>query len=388
VEEKQYKDLYINSRPKRLDDVYGQDLVVKALKKEQKSKSHSKATFFQAPSGLGKTTLAKIKAMSIACKNLNDEGEPCSNCPTCKAIIDENWDRDVMYINGTNMSAEDVRKVLDGFKQTAAFRDAAKVLIIDETQDLSPEAINTLLQVTESNRKGQYYILTAMDKLKGKLAIALESRCKKWKLKVPSVQELYLYLVKMVKDHNFMKEFTDQKVFDTFMKEGLETIAQNCDYSYRMAIQMLEQCISGALYTKEDIKKTLDLNTYEDMNIMMIDLANGKITPTVISTITGKEYQSSFGLISKIIGDAAVIKACGTLGFSDDEKWKEKGPRDLANAPFFTEIRDAMISITKSQNGYLQRGLWEMEMSKLVEIVSKNGITSSSPAQARRRPVS
>jgi DNA polymerase III subunit gamma/tau len=387
----EYDNWSILDRPTDFDQVLGQDAIVKALKREQKDGRWSKSYLFQGNFGSGKTTLAKIIAMNLACKNKDEHNRPCGTCPSCLAVKNETWDRDVVYINGTDMSAEDVRRLLDGFKMTGAFRDAAKVLICDETQDLSPEATNTLLQITESPRKGQFFILTAMDKLKGKLAGALESRCERWKMKVPKVQDIYLYLVEIAKAHHINEEFTDQAAFDLFMKEGLELIAQNCDYSYRRAIMMIQQCVKGRLFTKEEIKDTLDLELEEDMIRTITELANGQITPTVIATITGKEYQNSFGLISKIVGDAAVYKACGTLGYEAEERWKEQGARNLAAAEHFSAVKDTMIKIATQTSGYLPRGLWEMEMSNLVEAVSKKGPvglreekTETSP---RRRPV-
>jgi DNA polymerase III gamma/tau subunit len=370
-----YSDWYIYDRPTKLDEVYGQDSVIKALRSDQKTGKWSKAYFFQGQYGSGKTTIAKIVALNLACKSKDSKtNEPCLECPSCRAIIEETWDRDAIYINGTQMSADDVRKVLEGFKSSGAFRDAAKVLICDETQDLSPEATNSLLQITENPRKGFFFLFTAMDKLKGKLGGALESRCKKWKLKTPSVSEIYLYLLGLAKRHQINEEFTDQAQFDSFMKEGLELISQNCEYSLRKASQMLEQCVSGRLFTKEDMKAALDVELEEDMILTITDLANGKITPTVVSTITGKEYNNSLGLISKILGDASVLKACGTLGFVEEERWKERSSKALADAPHFDAVRDTILDLQRSSSGYIPRGLWEMQMSKLVERVKTSDL--------------
>jgi len=383
----------VKYRPRTFSEVVGQEAIVKALVKDQRSDDWSKAYMFTGPFGSGKTTLAKLIAESLVCKNRNERGEPCLECPSCRAIIDETWDRDCVYINGTSSSAEDVRRIIEAFRMTGAMRDRNKVMIIDETQGLSPEALNSLLQVVESPRGGQYFVLNAMSKLKGKDAGALESRCRKWKMKIPTVKDVYLYLVDLCKVNDVKSKFQSQGEFDTFMTEGLETIAQNCDYSYREAIQMLDQCVDAELFTKEGIKSTLDVESYEDMMRTVTDLANGNITPTVVATITGKEYQNSFGLISKILGDAAVVRACGTLGYTDEEKWKERGPRELASSPNFEAVMETMMDIAGSTSGYLPRGLWEMKMSKLVEKVKgPQKLRESEPPEGvteapKRRPV-
>ena len=55
-------------RPKTLDEVRGQDQIVKDLKRRQKEDTWPKAMLFQGPFGTGKTTLAQIvAAMMEAC---------------------------------------------------------------------------------------------------------------------------------------------------------------------------------------------------------------------------------------------------------------------------------------------------------------------------------
>jgi DNA polymerase-3 subunit gamma/tau len=367
-----YNDWYIADRPRSLDQVFGQDAIVKSLKQDLKNDQYSKAYMFMGTFGSGKSTLAKIVAMNIACKN----GDPkthqaCGVCPSCRAVLDETYDRDVVYVNGTSMSAEDVRIIVDQFKQTMAFRDRAKVMIVDEIQDLSPEALNSILQVTESPRKGIHFIFAAMDKLKGKLGGALESRCKKWKLKVPKVDDLYEYLFNLVKSHEIHKEFTDQELFNNFISPDgvLRMIAENCEYSYRKAIQLLEQVTMGRLFTKEEAKSALDLELYEDVLKTLIDLANSKITNVVIDTISGPNYDKDLMLISKIIGDAAIIKECGQLYTESEEKWKEQQPRLLSEAPYFDIVRDGVISIIEKRQGYTPRGVWECGMAEIVRKV-------------------
>jgi DNA polymerase III delta prime subunit len=336
--------------------------------------------------GTGKTTLAKIIAMNLACKNIDPKThQPCGECPSCRAVLNETWDRDVVYINGTNASADDVRMLLDGFRATMAFRDRNKVLIVDETQDLSPAALNTLLEISESPRRAQYLILNAMGKLSGKYGGALESRGKKWKMREPSLEDVYLYLITIAATKGLVDpktaKSTDKSIPDEFWFAPLRRIVENSEYSYRKAIQLLEQAIVGNLWTVAELDEALDFGSYDEMIQTVIDLASGRITDTVLDTITGAKYQDDFALIYKIVSDAEVVRVMGKLSNDSADAWKAKQPRALASSPCFTDVRDSFISLARIGGGYLKRGDWQITMSQLVEkIKSSSSSFSAEPS--------
>ena len=87
------------------------------------------------------------------------------------------------------MSAQDVRDAVEKFTATRAIRDRNKVIICDEAQALSKEAVEAFLTVTQNPKPGFYFIFTAMSKLQGTKAGALQSRCKVWKMKTPQVDD-------------------------------------------------------------------------------------------------------------------------------------------------------------------------------------------------------
>ncbi len=148
------------------------------------------------------------------------------------------------------------------------------MLIIDEAQALTPKGISVLLKVLESPRKGQYTILTAMDKLQGSAAKAMESRCKKWNMRTPSPVEIYGGLADFVKTHNDLIDLKEAPV--DFWTNGLKLIADNAEGSFRKALQLLEQCYKGRLFELNEIKQTFDLTTQEDIYTLLADLSHGR----------------------------------------------------------------------------------------------------------------
>jgi DNA polymerase III gamma/tau subunit len=387
-----YNDWYIKDRPTSFDQVVGQTPIVKYYKNCQKTDSWPKVSFFMGKFGLGKSTLAKIIAMNLACKSRDEKThEPCGVCPSCRSIIDETWDRDVLNLNGTKMSAQDIRDALAGFKATLAFRDRNKVLIIDETQDLSPEGVNSILELAEAPGKGQYIILNAMGKLKGSLGGALESRTKKWKLREPPLDEVYLYLIQIAAQKGLVDPKTgksiDKKIPDEFWLEPLRRVVENSENSYRKAIQLLEQAIDGELWTVKELNETLDFGSYDEMLTTVEKLSMGHIDETVLDTITGSKYQDDFNLIYKIVSDAEVCRVIGRLSSDDSQAWKARQPKQLAASRHFPLVRDTMVEIARRANGFLRRGDWQICMSQLVERIrtaDPPGVTETPKAVARR----
>lgn len=372
-----FGDWFIVNSPKTIDDIYGQPTIVKAIKAMQKSGTYSKSTFFQGQFGSGKTAIAKILAKSIACKHKNANGEPCNECETCQAIDTEKYGRDVIYLNAEEMSADDVREALDKGLKFPPVRDAAKVFIVDETQSLSKEAVEAFLTATQSPRQGYFFIFTAMDKLKGGKAGALQSRCKVWKMKTPTVQDVYMYLAKVCQTRGLTKDIAIPK---DFFGEGLQFIAQNSEYSFRKAIQMLEQCYTSQIFTKEEMKDTFNIVSYEDACAALIDIANGETTEVAWSTIDGSDYQDKFPLMLKIIGDARSIKAFGLQYIDSDEKWKWDQAIKLSTAKYFDSLCDGFMEL--AGKAYISRGEWKIVCSKIIEKAHSSSIVKT----GRSRP--
>lgn len=374
IEEKDFGDWFITDAPHTLDDIYGQDVIVRYLKAKQKSGVYDKSTFFQGGFGSGKTAIAKILAKSIACKNKNENGEPCDVCPTCKAVDDETYNRDVIYMNAEDLGAQEVRDKIHDVMQFPATRDAAKVVICDEAQALSKEGVEAFLQATQSPKKGYFFIFTAMDKLKGGKAGALQSRCKVFKMKMPTIDEMYQYLGKMCIKKGLTK---DASVPREFFTEGLQFIAQGSEYSFRKAISLLEQCYTGRIFTVDEMKSLLDVVPIDDAVRALNDIANGKKTKLVWDVLTDTDYNDKFSLMLAIIGDASLMKQFGEMYVEQEEKWKWRDKVALSKAPYFDDLKNGFMML--ANKAYLTRGEWKIVCS---DILSKAGAVQA-PARLR-----
>src|SRR5437660_12553527 len=78
--------LYLKWRPKRFEDVVGQEHVTRTLRNAVRLGRPSHAYLFTGPRGTGKTTVARILYRAVNCDQTH-EGDPCNACALCRAAM-------------------------------------------------------------------------------------------------------------------------------------------------------------------------------------------------------------------------------------------------------------------------------------------------------------
>ena len=157
--------LYLKYRPTSLKEVVGQPVVVSALRSVL-SKGLGHAFLFIGPSGVGKTTLARIVAAKLG------------------AI-----DRDIVEVDAaTNTGIDDMRRVAETLLYRPLGGGAAKVLIIDECHALSKAAWQSMLKVLEEPPTWAYWCLCTTEG--AKVPETIRTRCVQFQLKPLSRDDL------------------------------------------------------------------------------------------------------------------------------------------------------------------------------------------------------
>ena len=81
IEETEYRVLARKYRPKNFKDLIGQETLVRILINSINKNRIAHAYLLTGVRGIGKTTTARLMAMSLNCENrTNDSCEPCNNC--------------------------------------------------------------------------------------------------------------------------------------------------------------------------------------------------------------------------------------------------------------------------------------------------------------------
>lgn len=276
----------ITKRPQKLDDLYGQDEVVNYFKNiKQSNKPIPNAIWLGGKFGCGKTTIAKIIAKTIQCKNKDADGNPCGECVSCKSIENETWGRNtVMFNGGTNGTIDEVRKLVDNVNYPPMI-DGNWVMMIEEAQELSADAVQALLKTIESPRNNVYFIFTSMEEDAKKLAKfdALISRCGvEFKLNTATVMDVMFYLRHILETENLWSTIPS-----SFKMEGLKLIATNCKQSYREALKKLQLCVNANLYDINQISAQFGITKEGDISTALNDLVSGRWTDVVDETFIG-----------------------------------------------------------------------------------------------------
>ena len=125
-----YQALYRKYRPRRFEDVVGQDHITRTLRRQVETGRTGHAYIFVGTRGTGKTTCAKILSKALNCRHPVN-GDPCNECDACRGIDSGNI-LDVIEIDAaSNGTVEDIRALRDAANYIPS--DVKKrVYILDE----------------------------------------------------------------------------------------------------------------------------------------------------------------------------------------------------------------------------------------------------------------
>jgi DNA polymerase-3 subunit gamma/tau len=224
-----YKALYRTYRPKDFEEIAGQEHITRTFKNALKNNKIAHAYLFSGPRGTGKTSIAKIIAKAVNCKQA-PVSNPCNECDICKGI-DNNTISDVIEIDAaSNNGVDEIREIRDKVKYLPGV-STYKVYIIDEVHMLSQGAFNALLKTLEEPPKHVIFILATTEP--HKIPATIHSRCQRFDFRGVSVPEMIIR----------MNTIIDNEAI-AISQEAVKVIAESAEGGMRDAISLLDQVVS------------------------------------------------------------------------------------------------------------------------------------------------
>lgn len=235
-------------RPQTFEQVIKQDHVTRTLTNAISAGRVAHAILFSGPRGTGKTTVARILAKAMNCKN-GPVPVPCNECRSCREITAGSA-VDVFEIDGaSNNSVDQIRELRENVKYMPA-HSLYKIYIIDEVHMLSIAAFNALLKTLEEPPPHVMFIFATTEPRK--IPITILSRCQRHDFRRIDVESISKQMGMLC-----TKEGVE------IATDSLAIIAREAGGSMRDGLSLLDHvisCTQGAITHKQilDILGVID----------------------------------------------------------------------------------------------------------------------------------
>jgi len=327
--------LYRKWRPLTFDDVCGQDPVTTALRTQVQTGRLSHAYLFTGTRGTGKTTCAKILARAACCEH-PVEGNPCNQCPSCRAAL-EGSALDITEIDAaSNNGVDNIRSI----REEAAFAPtqlSKRVYIIDEVHMLSTGAFNALLKTLEEPPSHVLFILATTELQK--MPATILSRCQRYDFRRIGPEVIADRLGRIAAAEGIRLE-----------PAAAQLLARLGDGSMRDAISLLDRTLSGGKsVTSQTVTDALGLCPADRVlalyeKILRSDAA-GALGDFGESYAQGQDMVSLFDQLLTLIRDLYILKTTGRWDLLGTAGVDKNAMKQLAEQSGFPELEFFLRSV-------------------------------------------
>jgi DNA polymerase-3 subunit gamma/tau len=232
-----YQVLARKYRPQRFSDVVGQDHVTRTLAHALQQERVAHGYIFSGHRGIGKTTIARILAMALNCRNKigspeRPTPEPCGVCDSCKEIRAGN-SLDVVEIDAaTNRGIDEIRELRDAARYAPA-RDRYKIYLLDEAHQITDAAFNALLKTLEEPPAHVVFMMATTQP--EDIPQTIRSRCQHFSFHAVKFDDIVAQLTQIAGQEGILAD-----------PQALALLAEAGDGSMRDALSIMDQAIASA----------------------------------------------------------------------------------------------------------------------------------------------
>ena len=232
IKHQEYRVLARKYRPQTFKYLIGQETLVKILTNAITNNRIAHAYLLTGVRGVGKTTTARLIAMSINCEDrFQTTCEPCGTCNSCISVREDS-NLDVIEMDAASKTGvDDIREIIDNVKYKPV-GSKYKIFIIDEVHMLSKNAFNALLKTLEEPPAHVKFIFATTEVKK--IPITIISRCQRFDLLRIDKQNLTSHLLDIADKENIKID-----------RDAIALIVRSADGSVRDGLSLLDQAISN-----------------------------------------------------------------------------------------------------------------------------------------------
>ncbi|TSA87249.1 DNA polymerase III subunit gamma/tau [Deinococcus detaillensis] len=251
--------IYQRARPINWEQVVGQEHVKDVLRSALEAGRVGHAYLFSGPRGVGKTTTARLIAMTANCQAPGKK--PCGECESCLSVRAGSHP-DVLEIDAaSNNSVDDVRDLREKVG-LSAMRGGKKIYILDEAHMMSRAAFNALLKTLEEPPEHVIFILATTEP--EKIIPTILSRCQHYRFRRLTAAEIAGKLAGLVTEEGAQAE-----------PEALNLMGRLADGAMRDGESLLERMLAaGQMITRSGVEAALGLPPSERVRQMAAALVN------------------------------------------------------------------------------------------------------------------
>ena len=227
-----YQVLARKYRPQKFSEVIDQEHVTRTLKNALEQGRTAHGYIFSGHRGIGKTTVARILAMTLNCRSSDKPvAEPCGVCESCTEIRAGN-SVDVIEIDAaTNRGIDEIRELREATRYRPA-RDRFKIYILDEAHQITDAAFNALLKTLEEPPGHVVFMLATTQP--EDIPQTIRSRCQHFSFRAVRFEQILAQL----------RDLTAKEKINAD-EDALALVAEAGDGSMRDALSILDQAIAS-----------------------------------------------------------------------------------------------------------------------------------------------
>ncbi len=248
--------LALKYRPVNFDQLIGQELIGETIYNSIKLNKVPNAYLLTGIRGTGKTSIARIIAKVLNCKNGFENLCKDNFCENCEAITNSNH-IDIFELDAASQSSVENTRELIEFSRYAPTSSKYKIYILDECHMLSKQAWASLLKTLEEPPEYLKFIFATTEIRK--VPITIVSRCQRFDLSRIKSDQLF----------QFIKKITEKEK-GRVTDEALKLIVKLSEGSVRDALSLLDRgLLSNSQGEELDLIKAQKIYGYFDKSSLI-----------------------------------------------------------------------------------------------------------------------